>query len=127
MHIQAIGFLRQDVSGLHQPYDESQIISLAKRLGYHLRIMIICTDGANDIGLQLRNIAEVFRADAVVVPSTAHFDGEAVPSKLIRVVDVITVEPEYTYSRQATRLPAPEPCSTIFSRESRSAGPGTPP
>ncbi|WP_228535084.1 hypothetical protein [Nocardia sp. BSTN01] len=49
--------------------------------------------------MRLRNLAEAYRADAVVVPGVAHFDDGVVPTKLLRIADVITVEPEYTYAR----------------------------
>ncbi len=102
--IDAIGFLRRDVSGVRQPWDEEQIRSLAKRLGYNLRKIIVFAHGVDDLGLQLRDIAETHHIDAVVVPSIAHFEGEVVPSKLIRAADVITVQPECTYARRASGL-----------------------
>lgn len=108
MSIDAIGYLRRDVSGARQPWDEIQIRSLAKRLGYNLRKIITFSNAVDDVGLRLRNIAEAHRVDAVVVPSTAHFDGAVVPSTLVRVADVITVEPECTYARCASGRPAPE-------------------
>ncbi|WP_258081352.1 hypothetical protein [Nocardia nova] len=38
---------------------------------------------------------------------SAHFDNAAVPPTLVRVADVITVEPEYIYARWANgQLPA---------------------
>ncbi len=98
MRIYAIGFLRRDISGARQPWDEIQIRSLAGRLGYNLRKIITFTNGADDVGLRLRNIVEDCHVDAVIVPSAAHFEGSVVPSKLVRVVDVITVEPECTYA-----------------------------
>ena len=99
MRIDAIGFLRRDVSGARQPWDEIRIRSLAKRLGYNLRKIITFTNGVDDVGLRLHNIVEVCHVDAVIVPSAAHFEGSVVPSKLVRVADVITVEPECTYAR----------------------------
>lgn len=102
MSIDAIGFLRRDISGVRQPWDETQIRSLARRLGYNLRKIITFTADVDDIGLRLRNIAEAHRVDAVFVPHVAHFDGGVVPSKLARVADVITVEPVCTYSRRTT-------------------------
>ncbi len=99
MSIDAIGFLRREVSGAHQPRDEIRIRALAERLGYHLRTIVTSTSAGNDLGLHLRNIAETHRVDAVVVPSVAHFDGAVVPSMVVRIADVITVEPECTYAR----------------------------
>ena len=107
MSIEAIGYLRRDVSGVRQPWDETQIRSLAKRLGYNLRKTITFTCSVDDPEGRLRNIAERLGVDAVLVPGVAHFEGNAVPPGLVRVVDVITVEPEYTYARWACgRLPA---------------------
>lgn len=107
MSIDAIGFLRRDISGIRQPWDEAQIRSLARRLGYNLRKIITFAADVDDAGLRLRNIAEAHRVDAVFVPSAAHFDGGVIPSKLVRVADVITVEPVCTYARRTTgRAPA---------------------
>ncbi|MDR7167927.1 nucleotide-binding universal stress UspA family protein [Nocardia kruczakiae] len=99
MSIDAIGFLRHDVSGARQPADENRIRALAQRLGYHLPAIVTFTSGADDLGVRLRDIAEAHRADAVVVPSVAHFDDAVVPRTLLRIAEVITVEPECTYAR----------------------------
>ncbi|MFF0499114.1 hypothetical protein ACFYU5_22115 [Nocardia aobensis] len=99
MSIYAIGFLRHDVSGAHLLCDEVRIRSLACRLGYHLRTIVTFASRADDLGLRLRDLAEAHCADAVVVSGVAHFDDGAVPTKLLRIADVITVEPEYTYAR----------------------------
>ncbi|WP_245717331.1 hypothetical protein [Nocardia jejuensis] len=37
--------------------------------------------------------------DAVVVPSTAHFQSNSVPSELVRRADIVTVSPESTFAR----------------------------
>ncbi|MBF6446059.1 MULTISPECIES: hypothetical protein [Nocardia] len=107
MRIDAIGYLRRDVSGVRQPWDEIQIRSLAKRLGYNLRKIITFTTEVDDVGVRVRNIAERLGVEAVFVPSVDHFEGGVVPAKLVEVADVITVEPEYTYARWASgELPA---------------------
>ncbi|MEU6558097.1 hypothetical protein [Nocardia nova] len=107
MRIDAIGYLRRDVSGVRQSWDEVQIRSLAKRLGYNLRKIVTFTGEVDDVGLRLRNIAERLCVDAVFVPGIDHFDGRSVPAVLVGIVDVIIVEPEYTYARWASgELPA---------------------
>lgn len=107
MTIDAIGYLRRDISGVRQPWDEIQVRSLAKRLGYNLRKIITFTSGVDDVERRLRNIVERLGVDAVVVPGIAHFEGGVIPPGLVRVADVITVEPECTYARWASgELPA---------------------
>ncbi|MEV6102444.1 hypothetical protein [Nocardia sp. NPDC051981] len=54
----------------------------------------------NKYGLaRLKAQATRLDAEAVFVPSLAHFDGEELPGSLVRQLDVITVHPEETYSR----------------------------
>lgn len=94
----AIGYLRKDVSGAHQQWDEAQMRSLAKRLGYRLTKTV--TFGAQtDNPLQrLMNVIENVAAEAVLTPSLTHFGGE-IPDVLVKAADVITVQPETTYAR----------------------------
>lgn len=107
MSINAIGYLRRDVSGVRQAWDETQIRSLARRLGYNLRKIIATSTGGYDTGEWLGTIAVRVGADAVFIPSVQHFDCAAVPPALVEAADVITVEPEYTYARWADgQLPA---------------------
>ncbi|MBO0856016.1 MAG: hypothetical protein J2P18_19875 [Nocardia sp.] len=107
MRIDAIGYLRRDVSGVRQPWDEVQIRSLARRLGYNLCKIVTFTGELDDVAGRLGNIVERLDADVVFVPSVDHFDGGVVPWRLVEVADVITVEPEYTYARWASgQLPS---------------------
>ncbi|MFI6172101.1 hypothetical protein ACIBCN_35360 [Nocardia sp. NPDC051052] len=94
----AIGYLRRDVSGFSQPWHETQIRSLARRLGYDLAKIVVFgpdTDGPVD---RLLNVVRSVGAEAVVVPGAEHFGGK-VPEGVVRVCDVITVSPQYTYAR----------------------------
>ena len=102
MSIDAIGYLRREISGVRQPWDEDQMRSLAKRLGYNMRKIVTFTDRVYDAEGRLRNVAVQLGVDAVFVPSVAHLNGRVVPTELVRVVDVITVEPECTYARWAS-------------------------
>ncbi|AYF78801.1 hypothetical protein D7D52_07100 [Nocardia yunnanensis] len=94
----AIPYLRTDVSGARQPWDEVQTRSLAKRFGYSVPKTIAFSEHTDDPIQRLINAVRSVNADAVVVPSLAHLGG-VVPDVLVRVVDVITVEPEATYAR----------------------------
>lgn len=98
----AIGYVRADVSRIQQRWDEERIRRLAKRLGYNL-IKTVVADGRTNARPLDGLISTVHRtgAEAVVVPSEAHFD-DAIPAEVVRIADVITVFPEATYAREAT-------------------------
>lgn len=104
--IDAIGYVRQDISGCHQQWDETQVRSLAKRLGYNLRKTVVFSDRTDDPVARLRNVATTLGVDAVITPSADHLGGD-VPAELWRAVDVITVSPEWTYARGLVEVMAP--------------------
>ncbi|GAB2710479.1 hypothetical protein [Nocardia thraciensis] len=97
----AIGYLRKDVSGFRQGWDEARIRSLAKRLGYNLCKTITFGENTEKPDCRLRIIVARLGVDAVIVPSPGHFEAREVPADLVSVVDVITVDPEHTYARWA--------------------------
>lgn len=105
----AIGWLRSDISGGRQQWDEARIRGLAHRLGYDLRRTVVfgpCTDRPV---LRLRFLVSRLDVDAVIVPGVEHFAGGLIPVDLVAVADIITVSPENTYARYATvQLPDPE-------------------
>lgn len=103
--IDAIGYLRQDTSGIRQQWDETQMRSLAKRLGYNLRKTVVFGERTDDPVHRLITVVRNLGVDAVIVPSPDHFEGGAVPGALVAVVDVITVEPEQTFTRWPFRGP----------------------
>ncbi|MEC3952522.1 hypothetical protein VMT65_05715 [Nocardia sp. CDC153] len=106
MRIDAIGYIRTDVAGLQQPWNESEIRSLAKRLGYNLRKTVTFSAQTDKPVYRLKVILErLGTVEAVFTPSVAHFDGE-IPAELVQVADVITVHPEQTFARwSAGELP----------------------
>ncbi|PXX59842.1 hypothetical protein DFR70_111229 [Nocardia tenerifensis] len=97
----AIGYLRRDKAGVAQQWNETEIRSLAKRLGYNLTKTVVFSANTAQPILELIQAARRAKADAVIVPSTTHFDGDSVPGELTKVVDVVTVSPEQTYARWA--------------------------
>lgn len=99
----AIGFLRSDISGLNQPHDELQIRRAADLTGYDLRKMIVFNEQTEDRARRLRVAIDRLNVDAVIVPSTAHFDSHDIPAELLAVATVITVSPGSTTAR--TPLP----------------------
>lgn len=104
----AIGYLRRDVSGVSQVWDETQIRSVAKRLGYELAKIVVFGAQTERPVQQLLNAIERVAADAVVIPNLAHLADEL--DLVVRACDVITVNPENTYARwvlPADRWPAP--------------------
>ncbi|WP_327145972.1 hypothetical protein [Nocardia sp. NBC_01327] len=102
-----IGYLRTDVSGVAQMWDQSQIRRLAERLGYDFADMVIYDPKFGRPPLaRLRAQATRLDAEAVVVPSPEHFEGGEIPAALVLQVDVIVVNPEETYARRpVSQLP----------------------
>lgn len=95
----ALGYVRRDISGPQQAWDETQMRSLAKRLGYDL-ITTIYFDADTQYRLdQLETAVKINDAEAVITPTLDHLDGSADP--LVKSCDVITVRPENTYARWA--------------------------
>lgn len=96
----ALGYLRTDVSGVAQLWDEAQIRGLAKRLGYDFSGMVVFDPRTERPPLaRLRAQLTRLDAEAVITSSTAHFDDDRALADLVRTVDVITVNPENTYAR----------------------------
>ncbi|WP_067692492.1 hypothetical protein [Nocardia jejuensis] len=95
----ALGYLRRDLSGARQQWDESQIRSLAARFGYDLckTLTFGSSDDASD--KQLRIAVNRTRAAAVFVPSATHFGPAGIPATLIELVDVVTVDTTETFTR----------------------------
>lgn len=95
----ALGYVRSDISGPQQAWDETQIRSLAKRLGYDLATTIRF-DADTDYRIdQLETAVKINDAEAVITPTLDHLDGSA--DALVKSCDVITVRPENTYARWA--------------------------
>ncbi|MGW6729948.1 hypothetical protein ACWF9G_28955 [Nocardia sp. NPDC055029] len=94
----AIGYLRSDISGAAQNWDEIRIRSLAKRYGYDLAKTIVFDARTQNPTTQLISIARRTNAEAIFTPDRRHV-GTKVPSQLVRVCDVVTVNDEQTYAR----------------------------
>ncbi|MFC9475572.1 hypothetical protein ACFTS5_25580 [Nocardia sp. NPDC056952] len=94
----AIGYLRSDISGPAQNWDEIRIRSLAKRYGYDLAKTIVFSGGTQNPISQLIDVARRAEAEAVITPRRDHF-GLEVPERLVRICDVITVDDQNTLSR----------------------------
>jgi len=95
----AIGYLRRDVSGIQQTWDETQIRSLAARFGYNLTKTVVFSEHTDRPVLRLCTVVARLAVDAVFTPNAAHFDGAAIPKALTKVADVVTVNDEATYAR----------------------------
>ncbi|MFE9576141.1 hypothetical protein ACFYO1_07145 [Nocardia sp. NPDC006044] len=81
---------------------------MAKRLGYELAKIVVFGAQTEQPVQQLLNAIERVTADAVVMPNLAHLGDEL--DRVVRVCDVITVNPENTYARwvlPVDRWPAP--------------------
>lgn len=91
----ALGYLRTDVSGIGQLWDESQIRSTAARLGYDLAALVIYDPRSGRPPFaRLKTQATRLEAEAVIVPSLGHFEEGRIPDPLVRQLDVITISPE---------------------------------
>ncbi|WP_433684230.1 hypothetical protein [Nocardia sp. CA-119907] len=86
----AIGYLRSDVSGTRQAWDEIQIRSLARRLGYTLAKTVTCNGRMDDPIARLINTVRTTAADAVITPDVTHLGG-TIPAALDRAAAVITI------------------------------------
>lgn len=98
----ALGYLRRDVSGGAQAWHETQMRSLAKRLGYNLTKTVVFGAATGDPIGRLRMAVQYgdVEIEAVFVPDKLHFEGAEVPDDLISLCDVITVTPQETYARR---------------------------
>lgn len=96
----AIGYLRKDISGVSQEWDEIQIRSRAKRLGYDLAKTVTFGAATTDPEGRLVNVVQALDIDAVIAPSLAHFGG-LVPQRLVRQCELNTVNPAETYAPHA--------------------------
>lgn len=98
----AIGYLRSDISGARQPWDEIQMRTLAGQLGYRLVKTVVFSQFTVDVD-QL--IDTVTRADAiaVVVPSIDHFEG-GIPRAVLGVANVIAVDTGETHAAPLPNL-----------------------
>ncbi|WP_330252109.1 hypothetical protein OG874_39380 [Nocardia sp. NBC_00565] len=95
----AIGFIHRDISGSSQAWDTAQIRKLAKRLGYDIAEIVLLDSTATHIVAALREVIRDTEAEAVIMPNLAHLDNQ--PAALVRVCDVITVNPVETYDRHS--------------------------
>ncbi|GAB2442780.1 hypothetical protein GCM10027262_58940 [Nocardia tengchongensis] len=88
------------MSGAQQQWDEAQIQHLARRLGYDLCKTLVFGPETDRPLIRVRTLVSHMEADAVIIPSLAHFDGH-IPDDIVQVADIITVNPENTYARWA--------------------------
>ncbi|WP_067829918.1 hypothetical protein [Nocardia inohanensis] len=99
----ASGYLRTDVSGIAQLWDEQRIRRVAERYGYDFSGMVVYDPKFGRPPLaRLRAQAIRLDAEAVIVPGPQHFAAGEIPAALVKQLDVITVRPENTYARWAS-------------------------
>ncbi|AHH16038.1 hypothetical protein NONO_c12310 [Nocardia nova SH22a] len=81
MSIEAIGYIRSDISRRNQRSDEEQLRNLAKRSGYDLRKTIVFGSRTDDPEHRLAVVlSHLPTVEVVLVPSMAHFHGGTVPT-----------------------------------------------
>ncbi|AHH18976.1 hypothetical protein NONO_c41920 [Nocardia nova SH22a] len=97
MSIEAIGYIRSDISGVNQRSDEEQLRNLAKRSGYNLRKTIVfgarTGDPEHRLAVVLNHLPTV---EVVLVPSMAHFHGRAVPGAVTERAKVVAANEQST-------------------------------
>ncbi|MEC3919746.1 hypothetical protein [Nocardia sp. CDC160] len=97
----ALEYLRTDVSGIGQQWDESEIRRLAQRYGYDFADMVTYDPNSGRPPLaRLKAQATRLDAEAVFVPSLEHFEDGESPASLVQKLDIVTVHPEETYARR---------------------------
>ncbi|MBL1077110.1 hypothetical protein JK358_22175 [Nocardia sp. 2] len=90
----ALGYIRTDVSGIAQLWDEAQVRATAARLGYDFAEMVVYDPRSGRPPFaRLKYQATRLAAEAVIVPSPDHFEGGCVPESLGKRLEVITVWP----------------------------------
>ncbi|MGW6698877.1 hypothetical protein [Nocardia sp. NPDC055049] len=97
--VPALGYLVAEESGPRRKWDEQLIRSTGAKLGYSVMKTMVTSHGAGDPADQvvdpidqLITLIRATGAEAVVVPSFAHFFGGVVPLRLVRAADVIPVD-----------------------------------
>lgn len=91
MSVDAIGYLRSDISGANQALDEAQVREYARCHGYNLRKTIVFGTHTDDPERRLGVVQD--RMDgicAVIVPSVRHF-GVEIPAHIRDRADVLAV------------------------------------
>lgn len=90
----AIGYLRTDISGVHQKWDETQMRGLAKRLGFNLCKTIAFSDATHGPIEKLLEAIERRQATAVFVPHVGHL-GDDLERVAARVEVIVNAEETY--------------------------------
>ncbi|MEU6586682.1 hypothetical protein [Nocardia sp. NPDC046763] len=99
----AIGFLRRDVSGIRQDWDETRLRSLAARSGYDL-CKVVAFGPMTDSPMQrLRTVVMRTGAEAIFVPSLSHFVGGRVPTEIAEIADVTAADTEEEVHRMGAQ------------------------
>ncbi|MFC4128467.1 hypothetical protein [Nocardia rhizosphaerae] len=94
----ALGYLRTDISGVGQVWDEERMRFAAEEQGYDLRKTIAFGPTVFDPIGRLAAIAAELGVDAVLSPSAAHL-GAVVPDLLRGICAIVVVDPLVTYPR----------------------------
>lgn len=99
MRPRAVGYLRRDISGARQQWDEIQIRSIAATFGYSLLKIVVFSDRTIRPIAKLSAVIEATGAAAVIIPSMWHFEGGGIPEELAAVADVVTADGHAKFGR----------------------------
>lgn len=90
----AIGYLRTDISGVHQKWDETQMRGLAKRLGFNLCKTVAFSAATRGPIEKLLEVVESRQVEAVFVPHVGHL-GDDLERVAARVEVIVNAEETY--------------------------------
>ncbi len=92
MSIDAIGYVRSDISGTSQRIDEERLRAHAKSYGYNLRKTIVFGSRTDNPEFRLGSVLDrLSGVRALIVPTEQHFDGDVVPTAIAARVEVVVV------------------------------------
>ncbi|WP_051163038.1 hypothetical protein [Nocardia brevicatena] len=98
----AIGYIRADISGDHQPHHAHDIRPLARRQGYNLVYLVRLWQ--NSVPNPMDHVLGIVRcidATALIVPELAHVDNR--PEPVCDTCHLITVSPEQFWAKIGSR------------------------
>jgi hypothetical protein len=90
-------YQRADIAGARRGWEYQQARSRSLLLGYSLASAVVLNRPVDPVQTLIGEV-QLQRADAVIVHSLRHFDGE-VPPALVALCDVLTVDTQATYAR----------------------------
>ncbi|RJO79293.1 hypothetical protein D5S18_02890 [Nocardia panacis] len=95
-----LGYLRRDIAGIHQQAIEPLMRSAAGDFGYSYTKTLALSDPFASERALIALVANL-GVPAVIVPSLKHFGDGRPPEALMRLADVLVMEPRAKFTRIA--------------------------